>query len=398
MRIAANPSIAPAKRRRSRNTGSVWLASFICLATLGHGSESQQAQLEAVAERIEQVLVIGVRHTVAGSGSVVEREELERFDYVDVNQVMSAVPGVYVREEDGFGLRPNIGIRGAAADRSQKITLMEDGVLIAPAPYSAPAAYYVPNISRIRSVEVLKGPAAIEHGPHTVGGAINLVTRDVPAETLSELDLSLGTDAFYKAAVAYGGPIGRSNFGFLVEGLRYASDGFKELDGGGNTGFVRNDFGIKLRWTPAGRVEQRFTLKLGYADEDSHEAYLGLTDEDFRAHPTRRYRGSRLARFQSQHFNAHLNYGVAAGGLYVNSKAYWNRFEREWNKLDGFVAGRALLAILGAPHRFTRQYDLIVGAGGLNRYGRPDPGHHQQRPHLHLLGNSGERGGGGNYR
>ena len=138
----------------------------LCLgATICHAGESPQPETREGSDRIEQVLVIGVRHRVPGSGSVVASEELERFDYTDVNQVMSAVPGVYVREEDGFGLRPNIGIRGAAAERSQKITIMEDGVLIAPAPYSAPAAYYVPNISRITGVEVLKGPSGTAHIP-----------------------------------------------------------------------------------------------------------------------------------------------------------------------------------------------------------------------------------------
>lgn len=340
----------------------LWLLLFVVVTATAHGSDAEPGKSGAEAGRIEQVLVIGVRHRVPGSGSVLESEEIKRFDHTDMTLVMSAVPGVYIREEDGFGLRPNIGIRGAAADRSQKITIMEDGVLIAPAPYSAPAAYYVPNISRIHGVEVLKGPSAIEHGPHTVGGAINLVTRDVPDERLSELDLSLGTDAFYKAAASFGGPLGQSDFGFLVEGLRYASDGFKELDGGGDTGFVRNDLGIKLRWMPAGHLGQRLTLKLGYADEDSDATYIGLTDEDFRADPKRRYRASRLARFQSEHFNTHINYGVMAGGLYLNAKAYWNQFERQWNKLDGFVAGRALQSIFGAPHRFAREYDLIVGA------------------------------------
>ncbi|MCY4212420.1 MAG: TonB-dependent receptor [Gammaproteobacteria bacterium] len=341
---------------------SAWLGLWLLAAAVSHADEEPNAEAVESMDRIEQVLVIGVRQRVPGSGSVVVSEELERFDHTDINQVMSAIPGVYVREEDGFGLRPNIGIRGAAAERSQKVTIMEDGVLITPAPYSAPAAYYVPNVSRISRVEVLKGPSAIRHGPHTVGGAINLVTRDVPGESLLELDMSLGTDAFHKAGVAYGGPLGQSGFGFLIEGLRYASDGFKALDGGGDTGFARNDVRVKIRWEPTGGLDQRLTLKLGFADEDADETYLGLTDEDFRADPNRRYRASQLARFQTEHFSAHLNYGLALGRVSVNAKAYWNRFERQWNKLDGFVAGRSLQSILASPHRFTREYSLLVGA------------------------------------
>ena len=115
---------------------------------------------------LEEVVVVGIDadlREVSGSVTILSEEDLEVFDYVDLGKLLSAVPGVYVRGEDGFGLRPNIGIRGAAAERSQKLTLMKDGVLITPAPYSAPAAYYVPNVSRISAVEVLKGPAAIRY-------------------------------------------------------------------------------------------------------------------------------------------------------------------------------------------------------------------------------------------
>ena len=135
---------------------------------------------------IEEVVVIGSKdeiRKIAGSGGIIEEEQLDRMDYTDLNQILSSIPGIYFREEDGFGLRPNIGIRGATTDRSQKITMMEDGILIGPAPYSAPAAYYVPNVARHSSIEVLKGPSSIKYGPHTVGGAINYVT--------SELNLSL---------------------------------------------------------------------------------------------------------------------------------------------------------------------------------------------------------------
>ena len=342
--------------------------AFLATAAMTTATVCAAADAVAVvnhdAPEIEEVVVIGSRaeaDAVAGSGTVVDQETLERFDYVDVNQVLSAVPGVYLREEDGFGLRPNIGIRGAAPDRSQKIAMMEDGVLIAPAPYSAPAAYYLPNVSRIHSVEVLKGPAAIRHGPHTVGGAVNFVTRPVPDAPLAEVDLGVGSHGFHKVQAAHGRTLGRS--GYLVEALRYGSTGFKDLDGGGDTGFARQALDAKWRWEPAGTRERSLTVKLGYADEDADETYLGLTDADFDRDPVRRYRASQLGRFQSEHTLAQVNYGVAVTGrLRLNAKAYWHRFDRAWNKVDGFIAGPGVHAVLRRPGDHQRQIQLLRGA------------------------------------
>jgi Fe(3+) dicitrate transport protein len=136
------------------------------------------ADVDIEPPKLEEVLIIGSKEDkakLAGSGVQIGQELIEKQSYTDLNQLISMAPGVYVREEDGYGLRPNIGIRGATAERSQKITIMEDGVLIAPAPYSAPAAYYITNAARLYALEVLKGPASIQFGPHTVGGAVNLV-------------------------------------------------------------------------------------------------------------------------------------------------------------------------------------------------------------------------------
>ena len=86
----------------------------------------------------------GVR-TLLGSGALVDSEQVANEVLVDINQALKTVPGIYIKEEDGYGLRPNIGIRGATSERSSKIGMLEDGVMIAPAPYSNPSAYYFPT-------------------------------------------------------------------------------------------------------------------------------------------------------------------------------------------------------------------------------------------------------------
>lgn len=135
------------------------------------------------AEYNERIQIIGhddKLRTEAGAATLIGEVELEKFKFDDINRVLYSVPGVNIREEDGYGLRPNIGFRGATPERSKKITVMEDGVLIGPAPYSAPAAYYFPMMSKMTALEVFKGPAAIKYGPNTVAGALNMTTRQIP--------------------------------------------------------------------------------------------------------------------------------------------------------------------------------------------------------------------------
>ena len=238
----------------------VWTA-FLCIAS----SSPVWAESAAISEpALEEVLIIGSKtaaKNVSGSANFISEQDLERFDQIDLRKVLNQVAGVYIREEDGFGLRPNIGIRGAAAERSQKVTIMRDGVLITPAPYSAPAAYYIPNVSRIASVEVLKGPAATAYGPHTVGGAINLASPSIP-EGGSEgfVDLSVGSDGYYKGQASYGATNG--NFGYVFDLLSYGADGFKWVDRSNqDTGFERNDIGIKLAYgLPQSRFEHRVSF------------------------------------------------------------------------------------------------------------------------------------------
>ena len=298
----------------------------------------------------DDVNVTGTRLVeTGGSAHVVKEAQLRRFAYDNPDQVLLAVPGVYVRPEDGMGLRPNIGIRGANSDRSKKVTLMEDGVLSGPAPYSAPAAYYVPLIDRMSTVRVVKGPSSILYGPKTVGGAIDLVTRSIPTTRAGTYDLALGQYSFNKQHVTYG--MSDEHAGFLVEGMRLDNSGFKKLDGGGDTGFTRNEWMAKAAYNPDPRadVQSEFLLKLGYSEEQSNETYLGITDADFNATPDRRYLASKDNKMDNHRTLIELSHKLRfSPDIDVTTTAYRHDFARIWRKVNG-IRGADISDVLAHP-------------------------------------------------
>ncbi len=301
-------------------------------------------------EAAGEILVVAPRRLprVAGSAHKVSQEELERKESDDIHQVLAEVPGVYTRNEDGFGLRPNIGMRGGNSDRSARIMLMEDGLPLAPAPYAAPAAYTFPLATRLVGVEIYKGPAAILFGPQTIGGALNLLTREIPEEPSAEIDLGAGswsTEKIHGWASA-----GGERWGLLLEAAHLGSDGFKQLDGGGNTGFERQDLMLKAKvGAPGPEPWSEVSLKLGYGREHSNETYLGLSLEDFARTPYRRYAASALDQMDWHREQASLGWAVDAGQLELNSALYYQGLQRSWTKLNAFADGPDLHDLLLNP-------------------------------------------------
>jgi len=338
--------------------------STFSLSTLLIGSFSWAADDPV---ELQQVYITGGQDaisTLPGSATLIDQMSLEQFEYTDIHRVLNEVPGINIQEEDGYGLRPNIGMRGSSSERSKKITTMEDGVLSGPAPYSAPAAYYFPNVSRMSAVEVFKGPSAIQYGPATVAGALNLVSRGIPFAAQGEVDAQLGSFDYRRLNAYYGEQQG--NFSYLVEALNVSTTGFKDLDNGGDTGFERNDFNFKTSYDLNGEYRQHLTLKLGYADEESDETYVGLTQPDFDADPFRRYAASGLDNMQWDHTQVQLTH-VFEPTLtsMVTTDVYRNEFSRDWFKLNSFGEGApsSIEDVLNNPEQGSNSsyYEVLTG-------------------------------------
>ena len=289
----------------------------------------------ASTHELEEITIVGSKkdaRVLPGSGYVIDDQQMLIEAATDINQLLKTVPGIYIQEEDGYGLRPNIGIRGATSERSSKITLMEDGVLIAPAPYSNPAAYYFPTIMRMQSIEVLKGAPLLRYGPQTTGGVLNMVSTAIPEDNRGAIDFSYGQNGEANLLANYGQRVG--DFGFMLETAQRQSDGYKDIDRSGrDTGYDIQDYVVKFAWEGE---RQSLLLKAQYSQETSNETYLGLTDSDFSSDENRRYGLSSLDEMKNDHQGYSLTYrATLTESVALTAILYRNEFARDWFKLSG---------------------------------------------------------------
>ena len=313
---------------------------------------------------LEGIEIIGDKQTakqLPGSGYVVDQDQLKTEAIDDINQALKTVPGLYIREEDGAGLRPNIGIRGATSERSEKITLMEDGVLIAPAPYTAPAAYYFPTILRMQSIEVLKGASMLKYGPQTTGGVLNMISTPIPTSLSGRVSTFFGQNNQMNSHLYFGD--GSGPFKFLFEGVSRQTDGFKSIDRSNrDSGFSISDYVIKVGFDTGDAGKLLF--KASRTEQTSNETYLGLTDADFNVDPNRRYGLSTIDQMTNKHEGYNLTYtNDIDDSKNISVTMYKNYYQRDWFKLSG--GGKIISAVNGGDATQQGILDGTTDSAGL---------------------------------
>ena len=276
------------------------------------------------------VTVIG--HTerlpmIGGAGQIIDAQDLESSRVFTTNEALRKVPGVNARDEEGFGLRPNIGIRGLNPTRSNKITLLEDGIPLAYAPYGDNASYYHPQVDRYSSIEVLKGASSLLFGPQTVAGVINYVTPNPPHEFRTAVQAMLGNRNYRNAKLSVGGN------GFLLDYTRKQGDGARD-----NLKHALDD--LNLKYVTSLNERQALTLRASVYREDSTVTYSGLTQAEFDKLGAR-YNPFKNDKFTTQRVGVSATHEVDLDhGAVVLTNAYYSSFDRDWwrqasNSQDG---------------------------------------------------------------
>lgn len=309
----------------------------------------------ALGTTMPEVVVVGqVEHlqVIPGSASVLSPRALEASRPFTPNEALRKLPGVHVRDEEGFGLRPNIGIRGLSPLRSAKVTLLEDGILLAYAPYGDNAAYFQPPIDRYKRVEVLKGAGQIMFGPQTIGGVVNFITPPPPVARSGFVSVAAGSRDYFGATVRLGG------HRMMVNYTRKQGAGARE-----NIGLNLNDVSFK-----AVRVlgnNQALTLRAHWLTENSTVTYSGLTEAEFRNFGPR-YNPFHNDRFYTVRYaTSATHYLQMRGRSSLTTNLYFSYFDRDWWRQSSTTTDTQGGAA-GVAFRDARLAGMRVDPDGLN--------------------------------
>lgn len=351
--------------RRKATSRLVTGAAALALGLPGTAFAETADEGAEQGDRSEPIVVIGTREDArlsTGSAVVIDTEDLEVFEYANIHSILRTAPGVYVREEDGVGTFPRIGIRASSSGRSDRISIMEDGIPAAMSVYANNSAYYFPTAGRMSGIEVLKGPEILRYGPQTTSGAINLLSTRIPDSPAGFLNAEVGDWNTRRVHAWAGGMFGQ--FGALVETYQHRTDGFHKIDRSDRTaGNNIREYMAKLRWrAPDGAaIQQQIDLKLFKGDNAADVSYVGLTDADFRRNPNRRYGLTELERMNQGRRSASLQHQIYfTPDISLISTGYYTKTFRNYQRVNQ-INGIGLSTTSGITQLINRGQ----GSGGL---------------------------------
>jgi Fe(3+) dicitrate transport protein len=309
--------------RKHAISAQVFLTALFSVA-VSSVAQAQSADAHTEADATPEIVVVGEgdrRLEQTGSSSVIDADALERTRPLTVNEALRQAPGIFPRDEEGLGLRPNIGVRGLSPTRSSKVLQLEDGIPLAYAPYGDNASYSQPPFRRFERIEVLKGASQVRFGPNTVGGVINYITPDAPDTFGGNIYVAAGNEGYLEGDVQLGGPL-FGDLRWIAHGNATQFDGVRE-----NNSFETSDIWAKVEGAIA--PSHRISLRAGFATEDSQITYSGLTFAEFNANP--RQNPFVNDQFQIERFTAAATHGwTLSPSLSLTTTAYALWFDRDW--------------------------------------------------------------------
>jgi iron complex outermembrane receptor protein len=200
---------------------------------------------------------------VAGSVTIVTAEDIRRFGYRTLSDVLQSMAGVYTSNPRSY---ESVGMRGFGrpTDYNNRILLLIDGHAVYESMWGQAMLgdELALNLSAIERIELIRGPASALYGTGAMFGVINVIPRR--GADVAGLEVTGEAGSLGRRAVAFSAGTGTdSRRGVALSGMYESTGGYRDLyfpefnDPATHNGLARN-----LDWQRRGGL----TLKGGLGD------------------------------------------------------------------------------------------------------------------------------------
>lgn len=217
---------------------------ILAVSVLAMLATNSWAQTTEAATTLDDVVVSATGYeqkikNAPASITVISEEELTKKNYTSVAEALSDVPGVDIR--NGASKTGVLGIEMRGMPSNYTLILIDGrrqntSGSIAPNGFDSTMQGFLPPMSAIARIEVVRGPMSTLYGSDALGGVVNIITKpissgewhgNVKAQATIQQDRDVGDS---RALDIYtSGPIVADKLGIEVRGRFFNRDGSKRL-------------------------------------------------------------------------------------------------------------------------------------------------------------------------
>ncbi len=225
--------------------------------------------------------------------SVISQKDLQNKKYSNLAEAIEDVEGVDVRGGNGKTGGLNISIRGMG---SENTLVLIDGRRQNSSGNNTPNGFgetnnnFLPPLSAIERIEVIRGPMSTLYGSDAMGGVVNIITKKVA----NEWSGSVGVDRTFNESSQFGdsnnvntyisGPLVKDKLGLALRASHYDRDASdikygdgEEVSKRGNSPVEGKNYtvGAKLNYTPVENHDVFFDISTSRQKYNNDQAQLG---------------------------------------------------------------------------------------------------------------------------